>query len=88
MINKLKDYIEDNNVEWHYRMNGKEEDVLIFPYTFQLCDFVKLFNPDIFDEDGIECVLKDGYVAIWMNDICEYYNVELSDIFNKEEEQK
>lgn len=79
----LYKYIQNNNIEWHREEKNGEEDVIIFPYFFQIKEFYELLDPTIFDDDGIECVMKDGYLAIWMKDICEYYDidVDLNDIF-------
>ena len=83
---ELYKFIEENNIEWHYRDNEGDEDVLIFPYTFQIDRLSKLFTPCLFDDVGIECTMRDGYFAFWMNDICNYYGIELSEVFDKENE--
>lgn len=83
---ELYKYIQENNIEWHYRDNDGNEDVIIFSYTFQLEDFIKLLSGNCFDDGGIEISLMNGYVAIWMQDICEYYGIELKEVFDKEKE--
>ena len=81
---ELYKFIEENNIEWHYEDNEGAEDVIIFPYTFQIDSFYKLFTPCLFDDVGIGCIMKDGYFAFWMDDICSYYGIELSEVFKKE----
>ena len=81
---ELYKFITDNNIEWHWDENDGADDVIIFPYDFQMPDFIKLFSPSAFDDGGIDCKIMHGYFAIWMNDICEYHGIELEDIFNKE----
>jgi len=77
----LYEYIEQTGTEWHYANNQGYEDVLIFAYFYNLQAFYQLLDPTIFDDEGIECVLKDGYMAIWMSHICEYYGIELDEVF-------
>lgn len=78
---ELYKYIHDNNIEWHIQDNDGADDVLIFPYTFQLEEFQKLVSSI---EEGVPCVLKGNYVAIWMGDICDYYGIILENIFPKQ----
>jgi hypothetical protein len=81
----LYKYITENNIEWHYRDNEGEEDVLIFPFTYQIDSFIKLLTPSLFGE-GIDCTLMHGYFAFWMKDICEYYGIELSEVFDRRDD--
>ena len=53
----LYKYINDNNIEWHYQDNDGTEDVMIFPYSFQIGDFAKLLCQSSFDDGGIALVL-------------------------------
>jgi len=76
-------YVTENTIEWHYADNGGEEDVVIFPFFYQLKEFTKLLSPSSLDEDGIGIALKDGYVAIWIKEICEYYDIEIKEVFKK-----
>ena len=80
---ELKNYIEKYNIEWRYQDNEGTEDVMIFPHWFQIEQFGQLFSPDCFDEEGHECIMKSGYFSIWMKDICDYYGIELSEVFEK-----
>jgi hypothetical protein len=40
---------------------------------------VKSFTTD----NELNCVLKDGYVCIWMQDICDYYGIEITNVFKE-----
>jgi hypothetical protein len=51
------------------------------PNFYQIEEFNKIASSNIFEEEGIECRMKDGYFAIWMKDICEYYGIELDEVF-------
>jgi hypothetical protein len=73
-------FIEQNNVEWHKRDNDGEKDVVIFPYSFHMDDFIKLIKNYDSDE-GLECRIMNGYFAIWMKDLCEYYGIDIERVF-------
>jgi hypothetical protein len=82
---ELYRFITENDIEYHYRDNNGTEDVIIFPYTFQIDEFSELLKSYDYCDGGIECFLMDGYFAIWMKDVCEYYGIELSEVFDKDE---
>jgi len=76
----LYKFINDKNIEWHRQDNDGIPDIIIFPYTFYLEDFFEIVK-DYNTDDGLEIRLKDGYVAIWMNDLCEYFGVDIDKVF-------
>ena len=80
----LYKFIKDNNVEWHRQDNDGTPDVLMFPTINEVGEFNKLLSKSHFDDSGIECRMKDNYFCFWMNDICEYYGIELKEVFDKE----
>lgn len=82
---ELYKFIHDNNIEYRWQPNelGKDE-VMIFPYTFQLNDFYLLIKKSCtFDDGGVPMNLRDGYVAIWMGDICDYAGIEMENVFTE-----
>jgi hypothetical protein len=81
---QLYKFINDNDVEWHHQEKDGHPDVLVFPRYWQIEDFAKLFEPSKFDDGGIECFMMDGYFAFWMQDICDYYGIELDKVFTHE----
>jgi hypothetical protein len=81
---QLYKFINDNNIEWHRHKNEGTEDVIILPTLRESIDFVNMLDYCQLDEDGIECRLKKGYLAIWMLEICEYYGIEIENIFKGE----
>lgn len=83
---ELYKYINENNIEWHRQDNEGTPDVIIFPLTFQIEGFMKILSSGVFDDAGIECRIKEGYFAIWMKDICDYYGIELDEVFSGEEQ--
>jgi len=80
----LYKFIQDNNIEYHWDNNNEERDVIIFPKIFEIEDFNALLPSGIFDDDGVQCVMKEGYFAIWMFDICESCDIELTEIFGED----
>jgi len=80
---ELYKFISKNSIEWHYFDNDGVQDVIIFPKIEDLGEFNNLFSKNHFDDEGVECFMKDGYFAFWMYDICNYYGIELSDVFEK-----
>ncbi len=80
----LYKFINDNKIEWHKQNNDGGRDVIIFLYYYHIEDFRKILSTSLFDDSGIECRMKDGYFCFWMRDICEYYGIELNEVFDKE----
>lgn len=58
------------------------------PNLSEVADFNELLSPSHFDNEGIDCTMKDGYFCFWMEDICAYYGIELEEIFGKQEDEK
>lgn len=86
---ELYKFIEEFSVEYHWGMNDNIKDVVIMPYSFNLDDLEKLIESFIIDQDeGLEIVLKHGYVCVWMKEICEWYDIELEKVFEKTNEDK
>ena len=82
---ELYKYINDNNIEWHRQDNDGTPDIIMFPLTFQIDEFVKLVK-EYTGDSGIECRLMDGYFAFWMQDICDYYDIDIAKVFCGEEQ--
>jgi hypothetical protein len=78
----LYKFINDNNIEWHRQDNDGTPDIIIFPFIFQLDEFYKLLKGYKTDEGGLEIRLFYGYVSVWMNEICEYYDIDIKKVFN------
>jgi len=73
---QLKNYIDQNRIEWHRYGN----EVLVMPTFEQLAEFCKFIKVFSFD-DGINSMLKDGYIVFGMREICEYYGIEIDNVF-------
>jgi hypothetical protein len=77
---QLYKFISDNEIEWHWNENDAKQDVILFVNTYHIDDFLELIRSAT-DDEGIECRLKDGYLCFWIRDICEYYDVEMENVF-------
>lgn len=66
-----------NNVEYHWH----DDDVIMLVDHFLLKEFMDLLGHKYLSDGETECVLKYGYVAIWMKDICEYFDIDIHKIF-------
>lgn len=77
----LYKFVNENDIEYHY-VNSEDDIILFVPY-YLIEDFVETIGTSIMDEEGLECVLKRGYIAIMMQNICNYHNVQMFEIFDK-----
>ena len=81
---ELCKYIKNNDIEWHKRDNNGTEDIIILPDISDLNIFVKLVDKYTI-QGGIEGRLMNGYFAFWMKDLCDYYDIDMDNVFCKEE---
>ena len=81
-------YIESNDIEWRWVVlpDPMKQDVLIFPRYCQIEELGKIMSPTDFEDGRITCIMKHGYFAIWASDILEGYDIEVSEVFEKETE--
>lgn len=66
-----------NTVEYHWD-NG---DVILFVNHYLIKEFMDLLGNGFLTDGERECVLKDGYIAIYMKDICEYFDINIDKVF-------
>ena len=78
---ELYKYIHDEDTAPEYTFDG--EKAIIWIYHFNIDEFVKLIGNAILIEGGIEVRLQEHCIAMEMNDICEYHDIELGKIFDK-----
>lgn len=81
---QLFKFITENSIEWSRKDNNGTMDVMIFPYTFNMKEFAELIG-NRGPEEGIVCVLVNGYFAIWMNDVCSHFDIDPNNVFVGEE---
>jgi len=76
---QLYKFINKNECEYHWH----DEDVILFVNAGDITEFCDLLGGSTFDDEGIKVTLKDGYICVWMKDICEYADINLLDVFSK-----
>jgi hypothetical protein len=89
---ELYKFVKDHNLEYHWHTHSLGyhndiKDVIMFVPIHQLGEFCKLLGQSIMDEDGLECTMKYGYIVFWMDEICEHFDIELSNVFKVEDEE-
>jgi hypothetical protein len=80
---ELYKFINENSIEWHSGNNGGQNDIVIFLLVSQIEDFIKIIPTSMFDDEGIDCIMKNGYFVFWMRAFCEYNDIELREVFDK-----
>jgi hypothetical protein len=83
---ELYKFINDNNIEWHRRDNEGAIDVIVFPSISEMQEFHIIMSESHFDDEGIPCAWKGDYFALWMQDICDYYGIDMDKVFCGEEQ--
>ncbi len=78
---ELYKFIEDNGVEWHKHNNDGIKDVIVFINTDNIAEFMDMVKTLASDCSGSTCVMKYGYLTFWMRDICDYYGIDIDDVF-------
>lgn len=80
---QLYKFIHNNNIEYHWHKNNNEQDILVFLNFEQLEEFNNLCSYELFDDEGLEIIMKKDYVCMWMNYILDYYELEHEEIFEE-----
>lgn len=66
-----------NSVEYHW----VDDNVIAFVDHFLIKEFMDILGHHFLTDEETQCVLKDGYIAIWMKDICEYFDIDMEKVF-------
>lgn len=77
----LYKFVHDNEIE-HHKDNQDESEVILFIDIHLLDRWNNLLGVSILDEDGVECVMKHGYFCFRMKEICEWYDIDIEEVFN------
>jgi hypothetical protein len=76
----LLKFVENNNCEYFW----VNKDVFLFIDLINIEEFNKILGYRVMGREGIKCTMKLGYFCFKMKDICEYFYIELSKIFAKQ----
>lgn len=79
---QLYKFVNDHNIEYHW---NKEDELYMFVNVLDISEFNELLGPRFLDEDGLDCVMKHTYFAFEMINICEWFDIDPKNVFNKEE---
>lgn len=74
-------YICEKGFEYHWL--DDETDVILFVPLYELDNFKDMLGSNIFEEP-IKCYMKYDYIVFHMQDICDFWNIDISDIFDKD----
>jgi hypothetical protein len=80
---ELYKFINDNNCEFHWESREDDLDVILFVNSIWIEDFNKLFDYNFFDDGGYECIMMNDYFCFWMQSICDYYGIDIKNIFKE-----
>jgi hypothetical protein len=74
-------------LEYHWNArhdNDDVNDVVLFIDNDYLEEFMELIKSFLRNrDDGLECYMKEKYICVWMDEVCEYYDIKLTDVFPK-----
>lgn len=60
-----------------------DDNVIVFIDHYLIKEFMDLLG-DIYLTNGeTNCVLKHGYISLWMKDICECFDIDMEKVFKK-----
>jgi len=79
---QLFKFIQENKPEWHWEKNEGEDDVILFLYHWDLEEFGELIK-DAIEEYPTICYFKANYCCFWMKSICDYFGIEIENVFPK-----
>jgi hypothetical protein len=81
---QLVKFIHQNKVEWKWFDN----DVIMFVDFADLSDFQEMLGYGIVSEAGIDCTMKEDCIVFEMKDICNYFGIELAEVFDKQDDKQ
>ena len=81
----LYKFVHENKCEWNDCRNNNEPEVILFVDFYLLKDFAKLLGNNFLDEGGQDCAMKQYCLCFEMDYICEYFGIELEEIFSTKE---
>ena len=76
----LYKFVHENNIEYH-KDDSDDLEIILFINNYLLDVWCKILGNGILDEEGIECVMKEGYFCFHMKEICDYFGIDIEEIF-------
>lgn len=87
MTNVIKFYrfLTENDIEYHATRKEYEIKFWIALKFEILPKFRELMGASFFDDEGQDCIMKDGYLVIDCDTVFGWLDIELLDIFTRHE---
>ena len=82
-------FIKHADIEYHWAFNPdtKMEDVIFFVPLYHLESMQAMMSAADYDDDRIQCIMKEGYLAFWAEDVLSRYDIDTVRIFGARKEQ-
>lgn len=79
----LYKFIKNNNIEHRWT---PDDDVIVFINEYSFGEFLEMLdhNTNYLTDYGVRCVMKSKYLAIYMKDYCEYHDIKMENVFEKQ----
>lgn len=78
---KLYKFIMENSIEIDWR----GEELVIWLHFLDIKDFVELVGADYLSDGGHDANIQEHYIALDLVPICEYFDIEPTEIHPKED---
>lgn len=77
---QLYKFVTENKIEYHWIPS--DNDVIMFVDVSDIEEFNKLLPSHLMEEEGLDCVMKEGYFCFKMFSICQRCDIVLENIFS------
>ena len=84
---QLHKFITENEIEHHQYEHLGQLDIIVMIDFDKIKEFTSILDASLFDDEGIDIILKQGYVCVWMQEICDYYGVNMYSVFEDYSQQ-
>ena len=83
---ELLRFVLTNNLEYSKIVHSDgNEDIILFINNYLLDEWNILLGKGITFDEGVDCVMMDGYFCFHMGDICDYCGIDIKEIFEFKE---
>ena len=83
---ELYRFVVENKLEYNrFENDNGEVEVLLFIEFYNLKYFAEMLGPGAFDDEGIPCTMKDGYVCVEMSLVCDWFDIDIDEVFKEEQ---
>lgn len=80
---QLYKWIQEHEPEWRW----EGEEVIVWVSVWSLESFLELFDTSDFnDGGGYEARLTGRYIAIVVNEVCDYFGIKIKNVFPQEKQ--